>query len=925
MPDLRDIVRKSVTALLLSLSASAFAGAAPGSAAQSGNSGTVHGTVTDPTGAVIPGATAHLYNSISGLDRTVTSDATGQFDITNLPFNTYQLSITAAGFQRSQQSVDVRSSVAVSVTPVLHVSATTSTVTVEASSGDLVENDPTFHTDVDRDLFIKVPLESQTSSLSSLVTQTTPGISADSNGLFHGLGDHAQNSFSVDGQSITDQQSKVFSNQLPSNSVQSLEVISGAPPAEYGGKTSLVIVATTRSGQGVTKPTGSFSSSYGAFGTSTASFDLSYGHKNWGNFLELDGMNSGRFLDPPEFRVMHDKGNEENAFNRIDYTFSQADSMHLDLNFSRSWFQNPNAYDNVDVQNVLAGGASSAPLFGSVGDTDQRSQIVTFNIAPTYTHVVNNNSVFNLTTYVRKDQYHYYPSNNPLADRGPENLQTSSISQTRSLMNAGANANLSYVHGGHTFKAGAEYNSTFLREGDNVGVVDPVYAMSAPCVDVNGNPVAGYSDPSQCTGALSANPNYLPVLAPYDLTRDGSFYHYSGRADIKITSLYVQDQIKKGNWTANVGIRGDIYNGLSSATQAQPRLGVGYNIKPSGTVLSISYARTLETPFNENLVLSSEGCSDPVLSPLLSCTPGVSNIASPGYRNEFHAGIQQAIGKHLVASGEYIWKYTHNAFDFSVLGNTPITFPIDWHNSKIPGYALHLDVPEFRHFSAYTVMSSVAARFFPPQVAGAGATVGQTGLPFRIDHDEKFNQTTHVQYTLAHGGGMLKGLWGGFNWRSDSGQVAGSAPCWNPLSHDPNSACDSTTTLLNGHPAVDLSGFTADQEFQAGMMCNGQRATPGNPLPAQCLASQFRSSLISIPAPGTGNNDKNPARIAPRNLFDASVGKDNVFNGDRYKVDLNLTAVNITNDYALYNFLSTFSGTHYVTPRSMTAKVTVNF
>jgi hypothetical protein len=60
----------------------------------------------------------------------------------------------------------------------------------------------------------------------------TPGVAADSNGLFHGLGDHASNSFSVDGQPITDQQSKVFSNQVPVDSVQSMEVIEGAPPAK---------------------------------------------------------------------------------------------------------------------------------------------------------------------------------------------------------------------------------------------------------------------------------------------------------------------------------------------------------------------------------------------------------------------------------------------------------------------------------------------------------------------------------------------------------------------------------------------------------------------------------------------------------------------------------------------------------------------
>ena len=78
-----------------------------------------------------------------------------------------------------------------------------------------MENDSTFHTDVDKSLFDKLPLESQSSSVSSLVTLTAPGNAADSNGMFHGLGDHAENSFSVDNQPITDQFSKTFSNQIP--------------------------------------------------------------------------------------------------------------------------------------------------------------------------------------------------------------------------------------------------------------------------------------------------------------------------------------------------------------------------------------------------------------------------------------------------------------------------------------------------------------------------------------------------------------------------------------------------------------------------------------------------------------------------------------------------------------------------------------
>jgi hypothetical protein len=931
MPSIRGLFFRILPLAVLSL-------AALGAQAQSGSAGSVSGTVNDPTGAVVAGASVNLSNSSSGLDRTTTTDWQGHFAFTNIPFNPYKLSVTANGFEVLTKNFEIRSLVGVTLKLPLQVSGATQTVTVEAS-GDLVENDPTFHTDVDRDLFIKVPMESESSSLSSLVTSTTPGVAADSNGLFHGLGDHASNSFSVDGQSITDQQSKVFSNQVPSNAIQSIEVISGAPPAEYGGKTSLVIVATTRSGQGVTRPTGAISGSYGAFGSSTAGFDLAYGGNSWGNFTEADGLNSGRFLDPPEFAVFHDKGNEQNFFDRVDFALSQTNSMHVDFNYSRSWFQTPNTYDNLNVENVVSGGSAASPTFGDVGNNDQRSKIGTINISPTYTHIINDSSVLNFGGFVRKDNYNYYPSKNPLADLGPRTLQTASIAQQRTLTNAAVHSDFSYSKGIHTFKAGAQYGQTFLRENDSLGIVEATY--NAPCMDVNGNPLAGYAGPTDCDGEIAlVNPNFNPILAPYDFTRGGNYYLYAGRTDVKELALFAQDQIKAKNWLFNLGLREDVYNGLTKANQTQPRVGIAYNIKPSATVLRISYARTLETPFNENLVLSSKGCSDEVMAPLLNCTPGVAGTQEPGFRNEFHAGFQQAFGKRAVVSGEYIWKYTHNAFDFSVLGNTPITFPIDWHNSKIPGYALHVEIPEFHNISAYVVMSSVAARFYPPQVAGAGATVGQTGLPFRIDHDEKFNQTSHIQYTVP-GTKTLGGLWGGFNWRYDSGLVAGSTPCYG-LS-DANTPCTNSSTTLNGQPAIamvdtNLPGtinpvtglttylpLTADQEFEAGFVCNGVKATPTQALPAVCPANEFASSLINIPAPNTGDNDHNPQRIAPRNLFDASIGKNNIFHKERYKVDLDLTAINVTNKYALYNFLSTFSGTHYVSPRALTAKVTLNF
>jgi hypothetical protein len=931
-----------------------------------GNSGSISGTVLDPTGAVVPNATVQIHNPVSHFDRSATTDKTGSFSIPNVPFNPYHMTVTAEGFAPTAQDVDVRSVVPVSLSVSLQVSGSTTSVTV-TDAGDLVENDSSFHQDIDRSSFEKIPLESS-SPVSALVTQSTPGIAADSNGLFHGLGDHAENSFSVDGQPITDQQSKVFSNQIPLDSVQSLQVISGAPPAEFGGKTSVVIVATTRSGQGVTTPHGSVNASYGSFGTSTVAADLAYGGKNWGNFISVGGLNSGRFLDPPEFAVFHDKGNEENLFDRVDFQVATNDSIHLNFGYSRSWFQTPN---NLDAENAtpwgglfgvmpqMAAFAGTDPNGNVVGPTDQRSQIGTFNIAPSWTHVLNANAVYTLGAFVRRDDYNYYPSSNPFADLGPPSLQRESVGQNRTLTNAGLRSDISYVKGINQIKAGVTYEQTFLNENDTLGIVDPTY--NAPCITaatvtaVNvfpfvAAPAPGITNPSQCTGIyqpniasnpntpgspISTNPlpnaafyhNFNPILAPYDLTRGGSLFTFNGHTDVKELALYVRDVITKGNWSLNLGLRGDLYNGLTIARQAEPRLGVAYNVKKTHTILRVSYARTLESPFNENLILSSIGCSNAVLAPLLLCTPGAGGELNPGFRNEFHAGLEQAFGKYLVFSGEYITKYTHNGYDFSVLGNTPITFPIEWHNSKIPGYAGRVSVPEIHGFSALMVFSSVAARFFQPQIGGAGATVATAaGLPFRIDHDEKFNQTTHFQYQP-----WKRGPWMGFNWRYDSGLVAGATPCFGlNVSND----CPGSFIPPGGVPTVSMGAanvgeipLSANQESEAGFTCNGVRATPTSPLPFNCAASQFGSTLIKVPAPNAENDDHNPPRIASRNLFDVSVGHDNLFHfhGDKYRVSAQLTVINLANNYALYNFLSTFSGTHYVTPRAITAQLGFHF
>jgi len=129
----------------------------------------------------------------------------------------------------------LRSGVPITVDLTLALEGAAATVDVVGHVEDLLERDPTAHTDIDQSLIARLPLESS-SGLNQVITLASPGVVSDSNGFFHPIGDHAQTQFSIDNQPVTDQQSRVYSNQISPDAVQSMEIITGVAPAEYGGQ-----------------------------------------------------------------------------------------------------------------------------------------------------------------------------------------------------------------------------------------------------------------------------------------------------------------------------------------------------------------------------------------------------------------------------------------------------------------------------------------------------------------------------------------------------------------------------------------------------------------------------------------------------------------------------------------------------------------
>ncbi len=830
---------KLVLRIRVLLLAILLAGAATVAAAQGlGGAGTVQGVVKDATGGVLPGATVAISNRVSGFRRDMVTDAQGQFIFRNLPPNGYQVEVSLQGFKTLTKDVDVRTSVPIDLGALTLAAAVSTSVEVVGHS-ELVERDPTAHTDIDQSLINKMPIEGS-AGLNQVITLSSPGVVADSNGFFHPVGDHAQTQFSIDNQPVTDQQSRIYSNQMSPDAVQAMEVITGVPPAEYGDKSSLIVHIVTKSGLDHPKPTGAVSFGYGSFSTPSTDINVGAGSHTIGDFLSITGASTDRYLDPPEFEALHDHGHNFSLFNRLDSHPSDVDTLFFNLQSGKSGFDVPNTYDTIAQA--------------------QHQDITTYNIAPGYSRVIGNRAVLSVNGYVRHDHLTYSPSPNPFDDT------PASISQDRTLRNSGLKVDLSYLSGRHNLKFGGTIGATALHENFTFGITDP-------------------TDPA----FQDENGDFNQALAPYDLTSGGAPLLYDQQKTIKQQAAYVQDEITAGQATFKLGLRLDHYDGFVTSTEAEPRLGVAYAVPNSGTVLRASYGRTMETPYNENLLLSSGYNLNGVF--------GEGSPVPVGTRNEGEIGIQQAFGNWAVADFGYFNKHTVNGYDFGVLFDTPIAFPVAWDHSRLNGFTGRINLLEHKGFSAFVVMAHTNAIFSPPGVGGI--LLEEAPGDFRIDHDQKFNATTNLQYMFD----KSRGAWAGFVWRYDSGLVAGAVGS-----------------------LEDALGLTADQQTAIGFFCGSAVATRDHALTDQeCNASNYGATRLRIPAEGTEDDVTNPPRIAPRHLFDFAIGADNLLRTNKTRLRLRLTVINLTNKEALYNFLSTFSGTHFVTQRAVKLDVGFNF
>jgi hypothetical protein len=839
--------------------------AAQTSAASVGPS--VSGVVRDAAGAVLPGATVELIQPGTGSVITTVTDVAGQFDVRPPRAGRYRLRVTFPGFDPYDDAITIGDIGAPAHSIRLLVARVQERVLVEAP---LVDVTPGAQVRVDRHLIETLPSESVSAGLSSFITLTSPGVATDSNGVFHPLGEHAETSFTIDDQPISDQQSRIFSNQLSPNAIESMEISTGVPPAEFGDKTSLVASVTTRSGMGLRRLAGTTSVGFGSFQTPTVSMTLGRGGTRSGNFLAVDGTASRRFLDTPEPEPLHARGHVINLFDRFDVQPSSRTTFHINVIAAQSGFQTPNTNDQ------------------QAAGQDQRQRQDSIDVASSLTHALAAAGIVEISGWLRRDHIDYNGSANPFADR------PAALGQHRGLSNAGAKTTFSGVAGRHDLKGGLQASMTRLAEEFQTGITDS--AFNAPCFSAGGDPSPDSSlrDPSACREiGLTPNPGFLPGLLPFDLMRGGSLFTFDGKARVVQWAGWLQDSVKIGQVTAMVGTRLDLYDGMSHGLGVQPRLGVTYRADRTKTVWRIGYGRIFLTPYNENLVLASSTGGGGLGNGLLGSV-GAAPL-TPGRRNQYDVGLQQQVWLRVKVDADYFWKLTNGPYDFDVILNTPLTFPVQFRKSKINGGLVRVSLPDLHGVQVYATLSHTGSRLFGPELGGLRFSAGYSPVA-RPDHDEPFQSTMHVEYRRTGFGGF----WTAATWRYDSGLVAVSVPTYS-----------------------DALRLTGDQQAAMGLYCGAVGATVARPIRI-CDAQTFGATRIRIPPRGTENDDTNPPRIAPHHVVDLGIGFDRL-KPRGLPLGARVTIVNVANTTALYNFLSTFAGTHFVTPRTIQAELTVRF
>jgi hypothetical protein len=503
------------------------------------HTGELRVSVRDQTGASVR-AMLHLTADSTHVAQSV-NITKPEFSFKNLPFGTYRLTTSAAGFAQLSRIIHIDSEVPIKLDLTITPQTVETAVQVDGSQ-TLMDTQRTGSANYIGEQQIKERRAGLAGrGLVDLIAMQ-PGWTFEANGVLHPRESEYDTQFVVNGFPLQDNRSPAFARPVQADDVQEVKTYTSSIPAEFGHKLGGVIeINTTRNtAQGFH---GETTLQGGSFSARDGYLSLQYVARATTYTVSGEGFATDHYLDPPTVGNFHNHGASGMGGASVEHDFSDTDRLRISLSGQHTGFQVPN-----DLLQQSAGQSQ-----------DRGSQEVSGEAS--YQHIFSPSLLGVVRARVRDVSAGL--DSNPLSS-------PIIASQDRGLREDYTNASLSGHHGHYEWKVGAEASYGSIREN---------FAYHITEYQLRGEQIF---DPS------------LPAT-----------YNFTGHSPDREQSAFAQDTISLGRLTINTGLRYDHYSLLMDEQAISPRLGISWFIQSTGTLFHASYDRVFGTPPFENLLVSA--------------------------------------------------------------------------------------------------------------------------------------------------------------------------------------------------------------------------------------------------------------------------------------------------------------------------------
>lgn len=652
----------------------------------------VKGVLLDATGQPLPGATIELSDPLGGVLATRLSDSAGRFAFTGVALGRYSLRAMLAGFDSLRYPLNVESALPFDLTLRMALRTSVDVVVDQRANSD----SPTKRLTVAGPSIEQIPVRAITKGLQNVVA-TLPGWATEDNGLLHVRGTDDGFLYVIDGVPVYERLDQLSGLGPNLSTVESVNVVTGYVPAEFGYKAGGVI--DVRSKTSASSWAGSIEAGRGSERETSGTAAVG-GPLGGGANITVGGsvQRSDRFLDPAHPDNLHNHGDAAGVSGQLSWLHKSADVLTIGLGAGRMFYDVPNTAAQEDA------------------GQDQRQRITQHYGQLTWQRAWSSSTLSQLSAYARRSasQLAGSPNDTPIFAMAD-----------RQLARAGAMAALTRRAGSHTIKAGGEVQKLTVDESFLFYVTDEDAAEEA---------------------------GFAGEALEFERRRPFDFF---GRAAPAMWSTFVQDEWTATNrFTVSAGLRFDRSQLLLSRSQWSPRVGAVYRVG-DGTVLRGSVGRFFQPPQPENLLLSSSEEARE-LSPFAEDGDAGGANLEPERQWAFEAGLDHQIGSLLRIDAAFWYRAVTEAADPNVFAGTTIIFPNAVARGRARGVDVRIEMARRRSWSGYANASFGRVRQNGPITGGLfleddiGGIAG--GAEFVPDHDQAFAGSAGLAWSPARSG-----------------------------------------------------------------------------------------------------------------------------------------------------------------------------